>query len=1487
MSDAAEGIAIIGLSGRFPQCNGVAEFWQHLRDGRECIKHFSEQELLDSGVAAELLRQPNYVRANGVVEGIELFDASFFGFNPRDAEVLDPQQRMFLECAWEALEDSGRVPDRHAVPVGVFAGASMSTYAFHLYNNPALAGLVNDFQILISNDKDHLATRVAYKLNLQGPAVSVGTACSTSLVATCLAVQSLLDYQCDLALAGGVSLGVPMQRGYLYESGGISSPDGHCRPFDAAAMGTVGGNGCAVLVLKRLADALADGDPVRAVIRGFGLNNDGSAKVGYTAPSVDGQAGAIAAALAMAGVHPDTITLMEAHGTATPLGDPIELAALTQAWRRATRRQYCALGSLKSNLGHMDAAAGAAGLIKCVMALQHRQLPPSLHFSAPNPKLDLAASPFFVNTQLRDWQPDCGVRRAAVSSFGIGGTNAHLVLEEAPADQAPPAADPLTQLLPLSARSVAALEQASQRLASCLSAQPDLPLADVAHTLQIGRSEFSHRRMLLASGPGGEQAVRRLRERDARHVLSGQRDDELDGVAFLLPGQGAQHAGMARGLYRDEPVFREALDTSSAILQPLIGQDLVALIHDPDGAELLRQTQITQPAVFAVSCALAHLWLHWGVKPVALLGHSVGEYTAAYLAGVFSLKDALGLMAERGRILAAMPPGAMLAVALPEADLRERFGARLDIAAINGPSACVLAGDAQAIAVARRELEDAGELVQALQTSHAFHSRLVDAAVAPMQQALQGVRLNPPQIPCISNVSGRWLRPDEATSLDYWARHLRAPVRFADGLGQLLRDTRARLLEVGPGTTLAGLARQHGARSANRPVLSSCRHPLDTIDDRDCLLQAVARLWVSGSAIDWQALRGEKPRRRVSLPTYPFERQRYWIEPPSPGSLAADRTPPEAAGRLAIEDWLYRPRWIRLASLPPPDPAAEGTAASSWLLVGGRVEQARALAQALADTGLKALVCSHPDDLAAVLALAVGPLNVISLQGLEAPPEQGGAFGQALALLKPLARRAQPTRVLFLTTRLFAVTAADTALDVDAAGLLGPVLVAPQEYPDLRCQVIDLDAAAQSLLLAGHGQALMAEALASDMPPWLAHRGAQRWSLSFEPAPLAPVLEPLAPDWSGCYIVTGGLGRIGRRIAEFLARRGAHAIVLVGRSAADSQADHAPLIAALEALGSQVRVCAADVSIPAQADRVVALARALGERVDGVFHAAGLTGAQDFADFSALDAQALRPHAAAKHLGAAALAAALRDDPPAFFCAMSSISTVLGGLGFAAYAAANAMLDAWIAAQPPGPTRWLTINWDGWALDGGAGADDGAALAIHADEGLDVLERVLAARDLNQVLVAVGALGPRLQRWVLGGGTAQPAQAPESATQQGHDRPELSSDFVAPAPGRQTEIAGIWCELLGMNQVGAHDNFFELGGHSLLAIQVVSRLRQAVGCDIPVRMLFDHPTVAALEQALEATLQPAHDEGMARLLERIEAMSDSEVEAQLQREAAR
>ncbi|AKU20808.1 type I polyketide synthase [Massilia sp. NR 4-1] len=1469
MTDQSECVAVIGMAGRFPMAAGVAEFWDNLRQGRECIRFFSEEELRQAGVPAETLAHPAYVRANGVVDGIEQFDADFFGFTPREAEILDPQQRVFLECAAEALQDAGCVAERHPGMIGVFAGTSMSTYAFQLYGNPQLAGRATGFQILIGNDKDHLATRVAYKLNLKGPAITVGTACSTSLVAVGLACQSLIEYQSDVALAGGVTLGVPMLRGYLYEEGGIASPDGHCRSFDAAAMGTVGANGAGCVVLKRLADALADGDPICAVIRGWGLNNDGADKVGYTAPSVAGQAHAIATALAMADVAPDTITMMEAHGTATPLGDPIEFAALCQAWRHSTQHRYCALGSVKSNTGHMDSAAGVAGLIKCVLALQHRQIPPSLHFERPNPKLDMEHSPFFVNTALRDWQPACGVRRAAVSSFGIGGTNAHVILEEAPAVE-PGGASRAAQLLLLSARTPGALDAAAERLAAYLDTHPGLPLADVAHTLQLGRSEMKCRRAILVPAGAGDAAAL-LRQGAPRRSASTGRDGKFEGVAFLFPGQGAQHPGMGAGLYRAEPVYREIVDHCAGLLREPLGLDLRALMHEARQDEALRQTQVTQAAVFVASYALARLWMHWGVRPAALAGHSVGEYTAACLAGVLSLEDALQLIARRGRILASTPPGAMLAVAQSEATLLARFAGAADVAAVNGPALCVLSGGVAAIADIRRQLESEGATVQALHTSHAFHSQLVEGAIAAMAEAMAQVRLHAPTIPYLSNLSGHWIGPHEAQNPEYWGRHLRGTVRFADCLGHLLRDTGCALLEVGPGQTLAGFARQHEAYAPGRLVVSSCRHARDTADDDSIALQALGSLWTAGAAVDWPAFYGAERRRRVPLPTYPFERQRYWIEPSAAAPAAAMPVP--AATPQPLEDWLYQPRWVRTAPATPlPADYADG-----WAIVGGADQQVAALSETLADLGQAAECASSAAGLG---ALAPGIRTVIALDGIADHMPSTELYYRALALLHGLSRRSAPTTVLFVTRWTFAVAPREREIEPERAAVIGLAIAAAQEYPQLSCRLIDLDAAALSLFGGAHAAALLAEAL-PQAAPWIAYRGAQRWVLTFEPAPLAPVQPALAPAFEGCYLITGGLGKIGLLIAEFLARRGAATVVLTGRRAMpprtqwDGSSDpRLGRLRMIEAMGTKVVLCSGDGGVAADVARLVAEARAQGGKIHGVFHAAGLTAAAYFPGFADIGRDVSEAHFAAKPRAARLLAEALRDDPPGFICLMSSISAVLGGIGFGPYAAANAMLDA-LAAQQSGATRWLSVNWDGWSFDT-QGAASSEAL-ICADDGIDVLERVLAAPEIRQLIVSVAPLGPRLQRWLQPpAAVAAPAAAPSAS----HERPEMSAGFVAPTPGRQTLVADLWRDLMGISPIGADDNFFELGGHSLLAIQVVSRLREALQRDLPVRILFDHPTVAALAAALDA-LDEQPDTELAKLLDRIEAMPDAEVSSLL------
>ena len=890
-----DGIAIIGLHGRFPGAGSVEEFWANLVAGRETISFFSDAELTASGLdPAALRRAGHYVPARGVLKDAECFDAGFFGIHPKEAEVMDPQHRVFLEACWEALERAGYAPGRIQQIVGIYAGATFNTYYLHaLHPRPELRELVGHEQVMLGNEKDYLATRVAYKLNLKGPAISLNTACSSSLVAVCQACQSLSTYQCDLALAGGVSVRAPQQEGYFHQEGNIASPDGHTRTFDATAKGTVFSNGVTIVVLKRLAEAVADGDKIYAVIKGSALNNDGSQRVSFGAPGVEGQSEVVTLAQEIAGVEADSISYIEAHGTATPIGDPIEVAALTKAFRRGTKRkQFCALGSVKSNVGHLDAAAGTAGLIKTALALDHHLLPPSLHFENPNPKLDLENSPFFVNSSLREWKSDNGSPLVAgVSSFGTGGTNAHIVVEEAPRVEPSGQSRPW-QLLLLSAKTPEALESATRNLAAHLRGQPEANLADVAYTLQVGRSEFIHRRAVLCQTVA--EAIALLEKPDTRKVFTGRQELKEPPVVFMFPGQGAQYVNMGAEVYRQERVFREAVDQCAQILQPILGADLRDVLFAQGGdeeaaSEKLRQTRFTQPALFTVEYALAQLWMAWGVKPAAMTGHSVGEYVAGCLAGVFSLEDALMLVARRAELVQAQAPGSMLAVRLPEPEVRPLLNGGLSIAAINSPSLCVVSGPDEAVAKLEQQMTERGVASKALHTSHAFHSAMMDPVVAPFTDLLRKTRQRAPQIPYVSNVTGQWITTEEATSPEYWAGHVRQTVRFSDGAGELLKDPRRILLEVGPGQTLLQLVRQHPDRKAEQPVVSTLGGSRD--QELPNLLASVGRLWLAGAALDWQGFYESERRQRIVLPTYPFERKRCWpaspVSAPAPIPLAA------------------------------------------------------------------------------------------------------------------------------------------------------------------------------------------------------------------------------------------------------------------------------------------------------------------------------------------------------------------------------------------------------------------------------------------------------------------------------------------------------------------------------------------------------------------------------------------------------------------------
>ncbi|MBE8987837.1 type I polyketide synthase [Nostoc sp. LEGE 12450] len=896
-----DAIAIIGMAGRFPRANNVDIFWQNLRDGVESITFFTDEELLSAGIKPDVLNNSSYVKAFGLLEDIELFDANFFGFTPKEAEIIDPQHRLFIECVWEALENAGYNSKTYPGQIGLFAGAALSSYLLNnLFSNfypdwDALSS-VESFQMFVGNDKDHLTTQISYKLNLKGPSVNVQTACSTSLVAVHFACQSLLNGESDIALAGGVSIHLPQKAGYYYEQGGILSNDGHCRAFDANASGTIFGNGLGVVVLKRLEDAVRDRDYIHAIIKGSAINNDGSLKVGYTAPSVDGQTAVILETLALADVEPETISYIETHGTGTILGDPIEIAALTQAFHSSTdKKGFCAITSAKTNVGHLNTAAGVAGLIKTVQALKHQQIPPNLHFQAPNPQIDFANSPFYVNTTLSKWQSNGTPRRAGVSSFGIGGTNAHVILEEAP-DLGVKGKGVEVQgrnywLLPLSAKSEQALEQVTTNLAIHLQQHPELDLADVAYTLSVGRWAFDYRRMVVCRDI--EDVLKALTTLDPQRVFTYNQKPSKRSVVFMFSGQGAQYVNMARELYEVEAIFQEQVDICADILKPYLGLDIRQIIYPSEpqtqtASAKLQQTSIAQPALFTIEYALAKLWMSWGVLPTAMIGHSIGEYVAATLAGVFSLVDALALVAARGKMMQQQPAGSMLAVPLPEAEVRSLLGQELSLAAINSPSACVVSGKTEVVEALQNYLAAKNIDCRLLHTSHAFHSQMMEPILAAFTEQVKKANPQPPKIPFISNLTGTWIQSNEATNPHYWSQHLRSCVKFSDGISELLKQPEGIFIEVSPSRTLSTLTRQHLTSNAKQLVVTSLRHPKEQQTDIAFILNTLGQLWMAGLDIDWSEFYNSKQPYRVPLPTYPFERQRYWIEAKIPSFTSTD-----------------------------------------------------------------------------------------------------------------------------------------------------------------------------------------------------------------------------------------------------------------------------------------------------------------------------------------------------------------------------------------------------------------------------------------------------------------------------------------------------------------------------------------------------------------------------------------------------------------------
>ncbi len=1180
-------IAIIGMSGRFPGASTVQQFWHNIANGVESITFFTREELLASGVDPELLSDPSYVRARGALDGPDLFDAQFFEIPPREAELMDPQHRLWLECCWEALEQAGYVGDQVRGRVGVYAGVGMNSYLlYNIASHPELVHLADDRQIAIGNDKDYISTRTSYKLNLSGPSVTVQSACSTSLVAVHMACQGLLSGECDMALAGGISIRFPQKAGYLYRPGSIDSPDGHCRAFDADGRGIVRGSGGGVVVLKRLEDALADGDSIYAVIKGSAMNNDGALKAGYTAPSVEGQSRVIRAALLMAEVSADTIGYVEAHGTGTILGDPIEIAALTRAFRYFTDKNgFCAIGSVKTNIGHLDVGAGIAGLIKTVQAIVHRKLPPSLHFTRPNPQIDFANSPFYINTSLRDWKVENEPRRAGVSSFGIGGTNVHLILEEAPVRSVarPPAGN--WHLLLLSARTETALDRLTDDLVRYLRERPDLDLADVAATLQIGRKAFRHRRMLVCSGR--DDALHALSERQPGRVRTAALRASKPCVAFLFPGQGAQYVNMGRELYATESIFRAQVDQCCELLKPLLDLDLRTIIYPTpaqadQAAVQLQQTQFTQVALFVIEYSLAQLWIAWGIRPQALLGHSLGEYVAATLAGVFTLEDALKVVVERGRLMLQLPPGGMLDVPLAEEALRPWLTDGLEVAAINGPSRCVVAGPREALKQMNAQLTERGIATRTVHASYAFHSSMVEPILEQFTTCVSAIKLAPPAIPLLSNVTGTWITPAMATTPTYWANHLRACVRFADGLRELAKEENLLALEVGPGQTLSSFARHMLAADANQAVFPSLQRGKGQQSEWRALLTTLGQLWLAGVVADWRAVHGERQCHRLPLPTYPFERQRYWIEP----AQASESHPePSLEKKADIADWFYHPFWqpqtlpsLEVAPLAASqgapwlvfldayhlgDQLADGlrragqtavtvVAGSDYARVAPQAYQIRSGEQSDYDRLLQELAAHNLLPARIVYLWSFFPLEQEEWREDSLPPQvQERNFTALLLLARSLGDRmeAKSVHIDVISNHMQAVYAGDL-VDPLRAVVLGPCMVIPCEYMAITCKSIDVPwYAAGSWQERELVEQLLAELTQTIPQPVVAYRDGQRLVQAFAPARFgaAPAV-PARLRKRGVYIITGGLGAVGLQVAEYLARCVQARLVLVGRT---------------------------------------------------------------------------------------------------------------------------------------------------------------------------------------------------------------------------------------------------------------------------------------------------------------------------------------------------
>jgi len=1483
MKDHDFDVAIIGMAGRFPGAENIGVFWDNLIAGKESIQDLSEEELENEGIAASVYNNEAYVKRAPVLKDYDKFDAGFFGYSPREARMMDPQQRLFLECAWEALESAGYHTEEYEYPVSIYGGAAMNTYFIQ-------SGMMSRFSdeylpTLLGNDNSFLTTRVSYKLNLKGPSVTVQTACSTGLIAVHTACMSLLNHESKMALAGGVSVRAPHHTGYLHQEGSVFSRDGHCRPFDAKASGTIFGSGVGMVVLKRYADAVEDRDHIYAVIKGSAINNDGSAKTDYTAPSVNSQAEVIVEALANAGVDANTISYVEAHGTGTYLGDPIELRALTKAFRAFTEKKgFCAIGSVKSNVGHLDAAAGITGLIKTALSLHHKRIPASLYFEEPNPEIDFENSPFYVATQTTDWISNGHPRRAGITSLGMGGTNAHVILEEYQPEISDEHREPRPQLLNLSARTEDALNTMTSNLQTFLQEHPGQNLEDIAYTLHKGRKRFSHRRCLVANDT--KEAAELLKNHLSLKTWHSEKSDEK--IVFMFPGQGSQYVNMAKGLYENEPVFRKNIDECASLISSYLEIDIRDLIYPGnssngnEAAEKLKNTKITQPVLFAVEHALAQLWISWGIEPAAVIGHSSGEYTATCVAGVLSLEESIALITLRAKLMASVSGGSMLSIPLAADEVLPIIESRnVSLAVVNSKTACVVSGETSEIEALEREFDGRNIKCRILQTSIAAHSHFMDPVLDEFREAAGRVSFSIPVIPVLSSTNGDWVQSDEISNPDYWVRNIREPVKFGEAIQKVSDRSLFTLLEVGPGRTLCTFVQQQLSDHKELVTAQSLRHPRQEVKDQNFIYESLGSLWMAGADIDWDRFHGNRVGKKVPLPTYPFERKRYWLQADKYGEQIQSEISSHSDKKNPSK-WLYRPVWQQSAThnlqkLPPEN--------EKWLVFEDRNEHGLILAESCGIPKGKFMRVSpgkqfkktagsqyiiNPEEPADYTRLLnelhkqqMLPDRIIHLWSLynkaDATLEitfennQKFNFYSLLYITQSLAELNinKEISIEIFTNGMHDISGLE-AQDLSSATLFGIAKVIPIEYPNLSCHCIDLDFDHTGPLQIT--EAMRAELSDLNTPDVVVWRGLNRWEKVFKQDDrVLDVTGVRNIKMGGIYLITGGLGEVGYLFAEHLAKNYNAKLIIAGRtelpdtgqwlhySRENRQDDGASKKVAkllnLINLGADVRYVRANVGNKDELKKAFEEAETSFGTLDGIVHAAG--------DVSVKPIDQLTPEDCDRYFqpkvyGTQNIGSIISDKEPDFVLNISSVSSFLGGYGFAGYAASNSCLD--LASQLQSPqtsTRIININWD--AIESSTTTKwTKKELMLSKEQVKTIFENILNSNFAGQIIVSsVGNIKARAD--------TSGAFATTKSTVKNED----SLDDLSAENTEEQLIKGIWKEYLGLDAVSSHDDFFQLGGSSLAAVQIFNRIHQETGIKIPMAKIFDHSTIAKLVPLLQ------------------------------------